>query len=371
MASIGINTDLDFSAPTSSTPAVGASKILKLLTASRAVVSNGSGDLAASSVTSTELGYLSGVTSAIQTQLGTKITSGAAAIVNADVSASAAIALSKLATVTANRAIVSGAGGVLEAATATKDQVNALSGRTAGAVPYISSSGLMADTANLKWDNTNSYFQVGPATAGRTFHVSALNSSIQFKMERTGSSAGVTDFGCDDTGWKVWGGGYDFSAGHVVVKDRQVGISPASASSLLAQFSVTNTATSRITAVLRAVASQTANIREEQDSSGNILSGRNAKGKALIDGTLTTSGTTGAQTINKPAGRVNFAAGATSLVVTCDQCNTSCIVKAFVQTNDTTMKSVVGVPSSGSFTLYPNAAPTAETAVFFEVTEVV
>ena len=43
------------------------------LTASRAVQSTGAGKVAASSVTSTELGYVSGVTSAIQTQLGTKL----------------------------------------------------------------------------------------------------------------------------------------------------------------------------------------------------------------------------------------------------------------------------------------------------------
>ena len=43
------------------------------LTASRAVQSNGAGKVAVSSVTSTELGYVSGVTSAIQTQLGTKL----------------------------------------------------------------------------------------------------------------------------------------------------------------------------------------------------------------------------------------------------------------------------------------------------------
>jgi hypothetical protein len=42
------------------------------LTANRAVETNGSGALAASSVTATELGYLSGVTSAIQTQLDAK-----------------------------------------------------------------------------------------------------------------------------------------------------------------------------------------------------------------------------------------------------------------------------------------------------------
>ena len=42
------------------------------LTASRALVSDGSGKVAASSVTSTELGYLDGVTSNIQTQLNAK-----------------------------------------------------------------------------------------------------------------------------------------------------------------------------------------------------------------------------------------------------------------------------------------------------------
>ncbi len=42
------------------------------LTASRALASDGSGKVAVSSVTSTELGYLSGVTSALQTQLNAK-----------------------------------------------------------------------------------------------------------------------------------------------------------------------------------------------------------------------------------------------------------------------------------------------------------
>ena len=43
------------------------------LTASRALVSDGSGKVAVSPVTSTELGYVDGVTSAIQTQIDTKI----------------------------------------------------------------------------------------------------------------------------------------------------------------------------------------------------------------------------------------------------------------------------------------------------------
>jgi hypothetical protein len=46
------------------------------LTASRALVSDGSGDVSVSAVTSTEVGYLDGVTSAIQTQLDAKATAG-------------------------------------------------------------------------------------------------------------------------------------------------------------------------------------------------------------------------------------------------------------------------------------------------------
>lgn len=47
--------------------------VLVAYTANRALQSNGSGEVSASSVTSTELGYLSGVTSAVQTQLGAKL----------------------------------------------------------------------------------------------------------------------------------------------------------------------------------------------------------------------------------------------------------------------------------------------------------
>ena len=49
------------------------------LTTSRALVSDGSGDVSVSAVTSTEIGYLDGVTSALQTQLDAKTTATAAA----------------------------------------------------------------------------------------------------------------------------------------------------------------------------------------------------------------------------------------------------------------------------------------------------
>ena len=90
-------------------------------------------------------------------------------------------------------------------------------------------------------------------------------------------------------------------------------------------------------------------------------------GDILLDKTVTAAGTTGAQTINNTVGTVNFAAGATSLVVTNNRVSTTSVIIATVATNDTTLKSVIAVAASGSFTLYANAAATAETRVNFIV----
>ena len=91
-------------------------------------------------------------------------------------------------------------------------------------------------------------------------------------------------------------------------------------------------------------------------------------GDMIYDKTITAAGTTGAQTINKTTGRVNFAAAATSLVVTNSLVTANSIVHCTVATNDTTMKSASCVPAAGSFTIRGNAAPTAETAVAFTAT---
>lgn len=92
-----------------------------------------------------------------------------------------------------------------------------------------------------------------------------------------------------------------------------------------------------------------------------------AAADVTADKTITAGGTTGAQTINKNAGSVNFAAAATSLVVTNSRVSTSSVIIATVATNDSTMKSVAVVAGSGSFTIYANAAATAETRVNFLV----
>jgi hypothetical protein len=90
-------------------PIVGSSA----LTASRAVVTGSGGLLGTSSTTDTEIGYVAGVTSAIQTQINSKIASGTGAIVNADVNASAAIARTKVANGTVNHVVINDGSGTL------------------------------------------------------------------------------------------------------------------------------------------------------------------------------------------------------------------------------------------------------------------
>jgi hypothetical protein len=89
------------------------------LTVSRALESNGSGKVAVSSVTSTELGYVSGVTSALQTQIDGKqatITGAATSITSSDL--------------TSNKALTSDGSGKVAASSVTSTELGYLSGTT-------------------------------------------------------------------------------------------------------------------------------------------------------------------------------------------------------------------------------------------------
>lgn len=91
------------------------------LTASRALVSDGSGKVAVSAVTSTELGYLDGVTSGIQGQLNGKqgtITGAASTITGSNL--------------TANRALVSDGSGKVAVSAVTSTELGYLDGLTGG-----------------------------------------------------------------------------------------------------------------------------------------------------------------------------------------------------------------------------------------------
>ena len=93
----------------------------------------------------------------------------------------------------------------------------------------------------------------------------------------------------------------------------------------------------------------------------------NSAGGVTLPKTITAAGTTGAQTINKPAGAVNFAAAATSLVVTNSLVTVNSVVKCQLATNDTTAVLGAVVKAAGSFTIFMKTAPTAETRVDFVV----
>lgn len=101
-------------------------------------------------------------------------------------------------------------------------------------------------------------------------------------------------------------------------------------------------------------------------SPANALSiGKDANIKTLR--VVTAPATTGNQTIDAPQGSVNFAAAATSLVVTNALVTANSSVIVSIQTNDATAVIKNVEPAAGSFTINMATAPTAETRVSFLV----
>lgn len=85
--------------------------------------------------------------------------------------------------------------------------------------------------------------------------------------------------------------------------------------------------------------------------------------------TITAAGTTGNQTINRPFGTVNFAAGTSVIVVTNTTANATSLIFCNVQANDATAIACrVTDKGAGAFTIRLPANATAETPVAFMVT---
>ena len=101
-------------------------------------------------------------------------------------------------------------------------------------------------------------------------------------------------------------------------------------------------------------------------SAGEVLKVR-GDGQIALLATNTAGGTTGSQTINKPSGTVNFAAGTTILTVTNSLCTTSSLVFAILRSADTTAVIRHVVPNNGSFTITLATSPTATSSVGFLV----
>jgi hypothetical protein len=146
-ANLGLTIDASDDLLFNGSPIGGA---LPPLTANRAVVSDGAGALTVSPTTDTQIGFLSTVTSNVQTQLDTKLQTVsdtatidltktgvalsadivAASITNTHVNASAAIAVTKLAAVTASRALVSDGSGFVSPSGVTATELGHVSGVT-------------------------------------------------------------------------------------------------------------------------------------------------------------------------------------------------------------------------------------------------
>ena len=88
----------------------------------------------------------------------------------------------------------------------------------------------------------------------------------------------------------------------------------------------------------------------------------------LTDTNKQIAGGTGAVTQNSATGQVQFAAAATSLVVTNSQCTANSLVKGFLAGVDSTAVLNNAVAAAGSFTLNMKVAPTATVKVNWEIT---
>ena len=175
------------------------------LTASRALVSSGSGKVAVSAVTATELGHLDGVTSAIQTQIN-------AAETRRTNNIAGAISTVLTSDLTASRAIVSGSGGKIEVSAVTSTEIGHLDGVTsaiqtqinaaetrrtnniAGAVSTITTGNLTASRAVVT--NGSGKLAVSDVTSTELGHLDGVTSAIQTQFtgaetRRTNNIAGA------------------------------------------------------------------------------------------------------------------------------------------------------------------------------------
>lgn len=128
-------------------------------------------------------------------------------------------------------------------------------------------------------------------------------------------------------------------------------------------FRVPNTVASDYSIILPAATASTNQILYSTDGASTL----DWRDPYDVDLTITATGTTGVQTINKMGGRVNIEATASSKSVTNSLVSTSTNVFATAQTNDSTCQVKNVVPGAGSFVINMTAACTAETAVAFTI----
>ena len=163
------------------------------LTASRAVISNSSGKVAVSAVTSTELGYLDGVSSAIQTQINGKqatITGAATTIDDANL--------------TANRAVVSNASGKVAVSDVTDTELGYLDGVTSAVQTQINAKAPTASptftgTVTIPGVTVSGGTQNWTATASGTNLTFAYNGVNKMRIDSSGNLTVTGDVNSNGT----------------------------------------------------------------------------------------------------------------------------------------------------------------------------
>ena len=182
------------------------------LTASRAVVSDGSGKVAVSAVTATEIGYLDGVSSAIQTQLDTKGTTTEDTAIEARRVANIAGAVSTITTgnLTASKALISDGSGKVSASAVTSTELGYVDGVTSaiqtqidskqatitGAATTIDDADLTASRALVS--DGSGKVAVSAVTATEVGYLDGVSSAIQTQIDSkqatiTGAATTIDD----------------------------------------------------------------------------------------------------------------------------------------------------------------------------------
>lgn len=157
--------------------------VISTLTASRALVTDGSKTLSSSATTATEIGYVNGVTSAIQTQLNGKeatITGAATTITGSNLTVSRAVISNGSGKVDVSATTDTELGYVSGVTSAIQTQLNGKEATITGGATSITSANLTVDRA-LASDGSGKV-AVSAVTATELGYVSGVTSAIQTQI---------------------------------------------------------------------------------------------------------------------------------------------------------------------------------------------
>lgn len=165
------------------------------MTPNKALLSDVDGKLAVSTVTDVELGYLSGVTSALQTQINAKqatINGGASTIVSANLTASRALASNASGKVVVSTVTDVELGYLSGVASNLQQQINAKQAIIAGAASSIVTANLESNKAVVS--DVNGKIGASAVTSTELGYLSGVTSGLQAQLNaKLGAAAQAAD----------------------------------------------------------------------------------------------------------------------------------------------------------------------------------